>query len=136
MNIKDIPQVKIEGDMLKAIFARQKELEDRYIPIEKKMGEVVPDLPFNLHSFEGQRRARTGIYRIAEELFEAGNCLKNKAWKQSQVPCDIDHFQEELADALHFFVQLFLEMGMTAEDVCKLYFKKSEVNKFRQRSKY
>lgn len=136
MNIKDIPQVKTEGDMLKAIFARQKELEEKYHGIEKNNGAMVMPLPLDMHTFKGQERARMLIYRIAEELFEAGNCLRNKAWKQSQVPCDIDHFQEELADALHFVIQLFIELGLTAEEVCGLYFKKAEVNKFRQRSKY
>ena len=106
MNIKDIPHVKSEEDMLKAIFARQKELEEKYHDIEKGNGAHVLPLPLDIHTFGGQERARLLIYRVAEELFEAGNCLRNKAWKQSQVPCDVDHFQEELADALHFVVRL------------------------------
>ena len=54
----------------------------------------------------------------------------------TDVPIDKDHFLEELSDALHFLVQLFIELGLTAEDVFSLYFKKSEVNKFRIRSNY
>jgi len=136
MNIKDIEHVKVTGDMLKAIFARQKELEDKYHDIEKKNGALVLPLPLDLNTFEGQERTRLLIYRIAEELFEMGNCLRNKAWKTSQVPCDIDHFQEELADAFHFFIQLCLELGIGPEELCQLYFKKSQVNSFRQRSRY
>lgn len=136
MNIRDIPLVKTEGDMFKAIFTRQKELEEKYNVIEKKNGAIIPTLPLDINTFQGQQRARDIIYRITEELFEAGNTLRNKAWKTSMVPCDVDHFQEELADALHFFVQLFLELGLTSEEVCALYFKKSEVNRFRQRSAY
>ena len=41
MNIRDIPQVKIEGDMLKAIFSRQKELEEKYYEIEIKNGAFI-----------------------------------------------------------------------------------------------
>jgi hypothetical protein len=136
MNIKDIPLVKTTGDMFKAIFTRQKELEVKYHVIEKNNGALVQELPLDLNTFLGQERARMLIYRVAEEMFEAGNCLRNKAWKQSQVPVDSDHFLEELADATHFLVQLYIELGLTAEDVCNLYFKKSEVNKFRQETKY
>ena len=136
MNINDIEQVKIQGDMLKAIFARQLELERKYNEIEKKNGEDVPDAPLDIDTFRGQRRARALIYRITEELYEAGNCLRNKAWKQSQVATDKDHYFEELSDALHFIIQLFIELGFSAEEVCMLYFRKSEVNKFRQRSNY
>lgn len=136
MNIKDIQHVKVEGDMLRAIFNRQKELEEKYHGIEKANGALVQELPLKLDTFQGQERARLLIYRIAEELFEAGNCLRNKAWKQSQVPVDIDHFLEEISDAVHFVIQLYIELGLTAEDFASLYLKKSEVNKFRQRSKY
>lgn len=126
----------IEGDMLKAIFAKQKELEDKYNMIEKKNGEIIPDLPLDPHTFEGQRRIRAIIYRITEELYEAGNCLRNKAWKTSQVPCDVDHFLEEISDAVHFVIQLYLELGLSAEDFCNLYFRKAKVNTFRQETKY
>lgn len=136
MNITDIKEVQLTGDMLKAIFLKQMNLEEKYHNIEKEAGALVPDTPLELNTFLGQERARMIIYRIAEELFEAGNCLRNKAWKQSQVPIDIDHFLEELSDALHFMIQLFLEIGLDAEEVCILYIKKNEVNKFRQRSKY
>jgi NTP pyrophosphatase (non-canonical NTP hydrolase) len=118
------------------MFTKQKFLEEKYNPIEKATGALVPDLPLDIHTFHGQERARMLIYRITEELYEAGNCLRNKAWKRSQVPCDKDHFLEELADAVHFVIQLFLELGLEAEDVFKLYFRKSIVNEFRQQSKY
>lgn len=136
MNISDIQEVKIEGDKLEAIFKKQQELESKYNGIEKANGEDVPDLPLDLHTFRGQRRTRALIYRITEELYEAGNCLRNKAWKTSQVPCDVDHFLEELSDAVHFVVQLYLELGLTAEEFTKLYFRKAKVNAFRQVSKY
>ena len=138
MNIKDITadMVPEPTDMLEQIFMRQMELEEKYMPIERNNGEHVPELPLDIDTFEGQRRARAMIYRITEELYEAGNCLRNKAWKQTHVKTDKDHFYEELADSFHFVVQLFIELGFSARDVYQLYFRKSEVNKFRQRSKY
>lgn len=138
MNIQDVKRedLNIDGDLLEAIFKRQRELEEKYHDIEKANGALCPSKPLDLNTFQGQERARMLIYRVAEELFEAGNCLRNKAWKQSQVPVDMDHFVEELADAWHFFVQLWIELGYTALMVTVVYFKKSVVNLFRQRSKY
>jgi dimeric dUTPase (all-alpha-NTP-PPase superfamily) len=136
MNIGDVEKQEVQGDMLKAIFAKQTELELKYNSIEKANGEHVPDIPLDPHTFEGQRRMRAIIYRITEELYEAGNCLRNKAWKTSQVPCDVDHFLEEMADSVHFVIQLYVELGLTAEDFADLYFRKAKVNKFRQKSNY
>ena len=136
MNINDVPNVEIEGDKLEAIFVKQQKLEEKYVPIERSVGAYIPALPLDINTFEGQERARTLIYRIAEELFEAGNCLRNKAWKQSQVPVDTDHFLEEISDAVHFVIALYLELGLTAQDFCNLYFRKSKVNEFRQETKY
>lgn len=142
MNINNITkedidkEFKTSGDMFTDIFNRQDELEKKYYEIEKKNGEIIPSFPLDIDTFEGQRRARAIIYRITEELYEAGNCLRNKAWKTTHVPTDKDHFHEELADAFHFMIQLFLELGFTSTQVFILYFKKSMVNKFRQNSKY
>lgn len=138
MNIKDvIKKNKEEGiDMLESIFNRQKELEAKYHGIEVKNGAHCPSIPLDLDTFAGQERVRLLFYRITEEIYEAGNAMRNKAWKQSQVPTDKDHFLEELSDAFHFFIELMLELGLEAEDLYSLYFRKSEVNKFRIRSDY
>ena len=136
MNIQDVNVVKIDGDKLEAIFDKQKALETKYHEIEKAHGALILPLPLDLNTFAGQERSRLLIYRIAEELFEAGNCLRNKAWKQSQVPVDQDHFLEELSDAVHFVIQLYIELGLNAQDFTNLYFRKAKVNEFRQESKY
>lgn len=142
MNSNDVKPISIEelvkkhGGLLEAMFARQTELEEKYNVIEKANGELIPELPLDAHTFDGQRRIRSIIYRITEELYEAGNCLRNKAWKTSQVPCDVDHFLEEVSDSLHFVIQLYLELGIDAKGMADLYFKKAQVNKFRQETKY
>ena len=136
MNITDFKKAVIKGDKLEAIFKRQLELECKYRPIERATGALVPHLPLDLNTFFGQERTRLLIYRITEELYEAGNCLRNKAWKRHQVPTDEDHFLEELADAFHFIIQMFIELGLSADQLCDIYFRKSKVNEFRQESKY
>jgi len=124
--------------MLLIIFERQRELMAKYHDIEAMNGaNVVPEgLHGELDDRRLQYRLKDLAYRVVEELSEATNCLKNKPWKQDAVVTDSDHFYEELADAFHFFVELCITAGLSASDLFGLYFRKSEVNKFRQRSGY
>jgi dimeric dUTPase (all-alpha-NTP-PPase superfamily) len=144
VNIKNVEldwgtlRLKYGEDGLVAVFARQKELMEKYHFIEEENGAQVPDALShgNLDYRLIQYRIKEMAYRVIEELSEATNCLKNKPWKQDAVLTDKDHFYEELADAFHFFVELCIIAGLNAEEFMNLYFKKSEVNKFRQRSGY
>ena len=65
-----------------------------------------------------------------------GNCLKNKKWKQTQVPTDLKKFKLLLQETFEAVLRVFKACTCSAEDIYILYFKKSEVNKFRQRTKY
>lgn len=144
MNVKDIKTAApTEGDWLQNIFQRQWDLEVKYRPIEGGQGYfpqfMTEDFPLDLDSPQAQWFIKDAFERIIEELMEAANCLKNKQWKQTPTITDKDHFDEELMDALHFFVRLCLIRfgeGDAAEAIYRMYFKKSEVNKFRQRSNY
>lgn len=140
MNIKDV-EVKLADpfpqDRLGLIFRRQMELMEKYHPIEKRNGLLVcEDVPVDLHSHKGQHRLKDFAWRITEELGEAMNCLKNKPWKVTPMDTDIQHYKEEIADAFHFFVELCILSGIGSDELFTLYFRKSEVNKFRQRSNY
>jgi len=130
--------VKNEGvDLLHAIFDRQQELLDKYIPMEHGRGlRFTDDCPVDLNDARGQCQLKDMAWRVTEELGEAMSCLKNKPWKETQVLTDEDHFLEELSDAFHFFLELCMLAGLSAKDLAIIYFQKSEVNKFRQRSKY
>lgn len=140
MNIKDVQFENLkapEGDLLTMIFKGQEELEKKYRPIEEANGKKFPSvMPVDLDTFDGQAQVRDTIYRITEELYEMGNCMRNKAWKQTHMATDKDHFYEELSDFFHFSVKLFLELGLSPEQLTQLYFRKNAVNTFRQRSAY
>lgn len=139
MNVNDVKKedVVINGDMLQSIFDKQKSLMEKYHHIEKDNGLLqTEDCPVNMNDPKGQARLKDFAWRITEEIGEAMNCLKNKPWKQSHMETDVTHYQEELIDGLHFFVELLILSGMDAEDVFNMYCRKNEVNKFRQRSKY
>ena len=145
VNVKDfeIDWEVIQGvydttDFLTIIFDRQAELMEKYGPIELANGTHVPSdrMHGDLDSRVIQTRIKDMSQRMVEELMEAMNTLKNKPWKQDYKPTNADHFYEEIADCLHFFVELCIISGMTAEDLFSFYMRKSEVNKFRQRSGY
>jgi hypothetical protein len=137
MNIKDIEQVVIpEGDKLDGIFVGQQKLMDKYHHIEVGNGIYAPVPPLDLHSTLHQARLKDLAFRIITEIIEATECLKNKPWKQTHIKTDVDHFYEEVSDALHFFVEFCINAGITSEMLCKLYHLKHQVNEFRQRSQY
>lgn len=66
----------------------------------------------------------------------ARNYLKNKPWKQSQEMTNEEKYQEEIVLAFIYMMGLFYKMGINQEDLYLLYFKKNQVNLFRQKSNY
>lgn len=126
------------GDLLATIFEGQRRLMAKYHDIERKNGCVVikPEVEGELDDRYVQMRLKDLMERTIEELMEAANCLKNKPWKNTYVATDRAHFEEEIADALHFFVELLITAGIDADKMFRLYFLKHAVNQFRQRSNY
>jgi hypothetical protein len=88
------------------------------------------DLKFS----ESQIKART--YLVIHQLGLAMNCLKNKPWKNTHMLTDVNEFKKYIVRAHKDFIRLCLSSDLKAEDLYMIYFKKSEVNKFRQRSNY
>ena len=100
MNVNDAEKEQISGDKLDAIFARQRELMEKYHDIEKAKGLLqTEDIPVNIDDHLGQARLKDFAWRVTEELGEAMNCLKNKPWKQTQMETDRTHYEEEIIDA-------------------------------------
>lgn len=137
-NIQDMesPPVTEGKDMLEEIFDFQRDLLKKYIPIESKQGRWFPEVPIDINSPRVQAFVKEEIFRVVIELSEAADCMKNKYWKQDHVATDIDHMMEELADALHFFVETCIWLKIDAGQLRDLYMKKAQVNVFRQRSNY
>lgn len=138
MNITDVKEImKVDGeDKLDVIFAVQRKLKEKYDCIERMKNIYVPVLPLDVNNCRNQEYLKSLCYRVVAELVEATECLKNKAWKQSEVLTDTDHLEEEIADALHFFIELCINLGIDSQKLFELYFKKSEVNKWRQATQY
>lgn len=136
--VPDWEGTDIPADLLSTIFAGQRKLMEKYHGIETRNGcvTVEPEHRGEIDDRRVQMRIKDLAYRVVEELSEATNCLKNKPWKDSFVATDRDHFNEELADAFHFFVELLETAGIGPLELFLLYFRKHAVNQFRQRSGY
>ena len=212
MNITDFQVGNVPtswNDVVRAIFARQTELMEKYRYIEQ-----LPEAPVSLHHAHGQRIIKDFAWRTVEELTEsyeawekhpadvsiaemhaleeladavhfyvellifagitdtmclnllprypfivserftieyfrekqywratyriglAMNFLRNKAWKQSQVPTDEGRFRAAALEGFDALINLWASLGYDQTTLYTYYFKKSEVNKFRQRSNY
>ena len=98
MNITHAVDEEIHGDKLEAIFARQRELMEKYHDIELRSGLMqTEDCPVNLDDKRGQARIKDFAWRVTEEVGEALD-----AYCQG----DMVHFKEELIDGLHFLTEL------------------------------
>lgn len=64
------------------------------------------------------------------------NTLKNKPWKQSHMRTDKNNFYNLLKEVWKRYVSILVYANMDAEIITEIYLKKSQVNKFRQRSNY
>ena len=74
---------------------------------------------------------------IGQCIGNAMNRLKNKPWKQTHMVTDKAAFHDCIMPVwLGYFRILGHKHGLSAKDIFTLYFKKSEVNKFRIRSGY
>lgn len=64
------------------------------------------------------------------------NCLKNKPWKQTMMKTNKENFYLHLTRVWAIYISILVSQGLTEENICDIYFRKSQVNKFRQRSNY
>lgn len=64
------------------------------------------------------------------------NTLKNKPWKQSHMKTDKEVFKEKLGRVWSTYIRILIGTLGTPEAIADIYLKKSQVNKFRQRSNY
>ena len=92
------------------------------------------------HCWVAPSRQYSSLYRdmgrTVGALAVACNCLKNKPWKNTQMMTDVDYFTQKVVQVWFRFAELCQRSGLNSNKMFDLYFRKSEVNKFRQRSNY
>ena len=106
MNVNDIDEVKEVKNKLAFIFNKQKELMGKYHDIEIKNGigyYLVKDIPFDINNKKWQYLIKDFAWRVTEEMAECLECdLTN----------NLIHAQEEASDALHFLIELMINVGI------------------------
>ena len=112
-------------DMLADIFARQESLSAFYQAMR----------PDGFYSWPPQDRCTTWTRAIVHECCELDNELHWKPWKNAgDLASNRDGRLFEMADILHFFVQLALDQGFSAEEVYAAYIAKNHENRRRQQA--
>jgi hypothetical protein len=91
---------------------------------------------FSTMKYAPTKNHRTHAYNTIEYLGIAMNCLKQKPWKQHHVFTDTRRFRYNLRNAFEALIGYCACIGMDAASTYDLYFRKSEVNKFRIGSNY
>ena len=123
------PIAEAVPDMLETMFAQQRITMDRLWPREIKNGSV-PVHPSQFGKVDErnvQGRLHEGYGYLVRELSEAMQHLTNKPWKERMTPVNVDEFQEEVVDALHFFIEFCIVAGIDAETLFQRYFAKNQI---------
>lgn len=112
-------------DMLDDIFQRQAELARYYDTV--RPGRFYGGAPLD--------RCSTWTRAIIHECCELDNELGWKPWKNAP---DLDNNRTarlmEMADILHFVVQLALDQGFSAQELYQAYLQKNTENRERQQT--
>jgi hypothetical protein len=126
------PKKVYDGRYLEEIYSLQKELIDGYVKIEG-----LPPYPLDVNTKKSQVLIKDFVGRVIEELAEGyesliqvdeiiqANAPWNLKWGQEKkdnfIQC-INHLQnagEEMADAMHFMVELLIYCNIQPEDICR-----------------
>lgn len=121
MNVEDVKdEIPKVDNKLEYLFKAQEELYKKYIPLEKKNIPGIHDIcPVDIESPSGQYRIKDYLWRITEEIGESFDAYTHLAFDGDSISKEkrIIHVKEELGDALHFYLELFIHLGMTAKEV-------------------
>jgi len=119
-------------DKLEEIFFNQTKFME-----ELKDNDRLPEWPVDLTTKPGQRLIKEMIFNTIEELAEASFTLKNKMHKLTDDrSLDIDHYKEELGDALAYFVEICVLSGIDAKELYEEHKRKNAVVFERLRRNY
>ena len=113
------------GDRLAQMFDQQ---EGFMRLLQEKRG--FPTFPTDLASKKGQQCLKDIRTHMMEELFEAGQHLKNaKSHRATELP-DVDRaaYVEELVDALHLYLELAIASGIEPDELFRAYMRKGDIN--------
>jgi hypothetical protein len=93
-----------------------------------KDNDKMPEWPIDITSKPGQRLIKETLFNMIEELAEASFTLKNRMHRLTDARVlDVEHYKEELGDALAFFMEACILSGISPQDLYNEYCRKNEV---------
>lgn len=112
------PPVANPKDKLTAIFEHQREQMTAYHEIVEVNGFLFDHkIPVTNQTIEGEEMIRRTLLHFMEEIAEAQEVFTHKMGEtDDREPYDLLH--EELADALHFIVEVGILVGMKPREFC------------------
>lgn len=102
-------------------------LMDMQRDVEKSWGRLPdPDNPEQVSTY-----LREVVLCATDELHEVLAEVNWKPWKSSRGIKDVAKYREELADVLHFILDMYLAAGLTGRELIEDYLDKHDVNMVR-----
>lgn len=132
MDVRDVVKQGIHYPqaLLPDMFRLQKVLIDHYVGIEG-----LPSYPINIHTKESQSLIKDFSGRIIEELGESYESLQMVLYlylhgksREEMIP-HLQNFNEEVSDALHFWLELMIFSGYELDHIEKWLTKDMEFSK-------
>lgn len=102
--------------------------------VESLVGAKSDNLKW-LYENRVEERVETMIFFLVRDLGMMCNCLKNKPWKQTNMLTDVNAFESKLRKVWLDYIGL-VGIDLSPDEIVDVYLRKSQVNKFRQRSNY
>ncbi len=119
-------------DMLEQVFERQREL-NRMTFSKNGLGEF--DSLAHDRALQNQW-LRNYALAMTQEVAELVDSTNWKWWRTKVDLFDEQNIKVELVDILHFWVSACQVMGLSAEDVFRMYSQKNAINARRQETGY
>ena len=123
--LEEIMRDKDDIDLLKDLFRRQNELS-------KAFGDDFSKMTLE----QKEQYTKDKVLALLDEIHEVLRETNWKSWKKEKKEINKDHLLTELSDVFHFYINLCLAWGFTADDVYDAYVKKDDENYERIKSKY
>jgi hypothetical protein len=122
-----------ENDMLASMFHEQIKFMNF---LQSKRG--FREFPVDLKTKSGQKFVKDISHECMHEIFEAVHLLSDSKDHRTTVMEDFDKekFLEEMADALHYYIEVCALVGITFDDLFRAFMKKSTINFWRIQTGY
>lgn len=105
-------------------------LLDLQLQVEEGWGRAIdPSIDEDVSSY-----VRDVVLCATDELHEVLAEVHWKPWKDKRGIKNVDAYREEMADVLHFILDLYLAAGLNGRDIVEDYIKKNTENMARLKS--